>query len=631
MQYFKSCLILFFTISILSCSKKDILAEAEIKINFIGKETYIATPVSPFSKFKFTNERHHQNLKTALVTNDGHVIVADADTIKVWDYKNKKLVISFVPAPNDLGNIALSKDESYLYVCKANQSLFFTHPITLEIFDWKKGTLIKSLTTYLSTKKFKISPDNRYAIFYSSNTINIWDVENSKQVSWLKIEGSLNDAAISRDGKFIAVSDYNSVKTWELKDGKYELQHSFSNGHFKNVEFSDDNTRLICKEINGDTENLSIYDLSSKALLRKIEGTQIYDVKLSGNGKYCFTGNHYINLENHEVLWENPVPDALGISLSKNGKNAVYYYSNGQIDFYEEGKKIIIPSDKLSGKAVAGSATGEKLYLRTNNEIKGFDLQTGKSIIFQNTGGINFKNQLVNTGNNLVGQSCDKLYVWDTRSGGLIKTINILDENSYSFCDQDLSISERSSLAAFKEHGNLNNAVIYNLNTGQKIRSLAGFSPDKTPVILSNSGDYLIGQGLQFLYLTIWNLKKETSEQFLTANWANTREGKIALSADDKTLAVCTTRDIVFYDFKTLKQKKRVYIGDDRIPLKFAKFSPDGKHFIYATDKTIFVIGLQIDDVKMAGISTSIINLGFNKAGNLQVITDTELLSFKID
>lgn len=628
----KHVLIFFFLISILSCSKKDLVPEIEPEVPVTSGGNYTVTQALPLSTVIFTDEMVLKNLKSALITNEGFLITTSEDTVKIWDYKSKKIVNSFIPIPKYPVGIALSNDESYLYVCTAIQSMFYPRPVTIQLFNWKKGTFIKSIPTSSTLTRFKVSDDDKYILFNDPTNVEIWDIENSKQISRINGVNTINDAAISRNAEYTAISDYNSVKVWSLQNGRNVLIFSLEGSHFKNVGFNHDNTQLICKQIDGDEVNLSIYDFKKNILLKKITGEEIYNVILSGDGRYCFTGDHYIDLETKGVVWENHVPDALGISLSKNGKNAIYYHSNGTIDFFENRQKVEPNSSYLTGQAESGSVSSEKFFVRTNREIKGYDLKGGNPVTFQNTTGNNFKNRLESAGNYLISQTCEKIFVWDT-DGHLDKTIDIPDNNKYSFCGQRQSISESSSLVAFKNPGDLNSAFVYNLKSGQKTGYFSGLYADQSPVIISDDGNFLIGksQTREGTFMSVWNISNGNLEKPLDPQSWIAESANFCLSNDNKTFAICTNNNILLFDFPTRKIKYGIrLLSEGNVP-EFVRFSPDGNHLVYAGNGIILIIDITKDIAKKAKLNSQIINIGFNKAGHLLVITPTELISFNVN
>lgn len=618
----------FFTlVIILSCSEPHLSPEIS------PEEPLVQIESQSNPTFDFTNTMIHQDLDFTAITNDGYLLANDKDTIKVWDYKKNSLIRKIVPATPDPISVALSKNESWLYIFHQSNSNQF-----IQVLDWRKGVVVKTISIPDGARKYnngklKVSADDKFLIYFSSG-LCIWDLANSRLLTRIDTENNIRDVSISNDARYIAVAENYTVKIWDIKEGSV----STINISINNVAFNPENSELICGGVNQNNpyqSTLSFYNLKKGTLLHKIASRSIYGILLADDGKSCFTGDHLINLKTREVLWENVIPNAKGTSISKNWRNAAYYFDNGSIEIYENFQKIHTTSeDRLNGLAKTGASTGEMLFVGNDREMKGFSLTGGATISYQNEAAASYLDEIETVGNLFIAQTCSKLILWDVLSGRLDKTIEIPEIES-SYCQQHLSSSSQTSLVAVKNRGS-RNVHVYEPKSGNLVRTLTGFGNELnySKAIISDDGKYILGynedknsiKALSVTYGSVEKLFPFDSRKFEGSDYSN-----FALNADNSLLAFGTRTEIVLFDFVSGEIRHRIKLPGTDFSPQFLEFSPDGKRMIYGNFKTlVFAEVLEGKIVRQVHSKFRILNAGFNKSGTLvHAVTQKQLISFE--
>jgi WD40 repeat protein len=85
--------------------------------------------------------------------------------------------------------------------------------VNFQLIETATGKMIKRFSEFHSVK---ITPDNKYIITLTAETISFWNIESGSVEKSFKVQNATNGLAISPDGKFIAIS--RKVNESDLKD-----------------------------------------------------------------------------------------------------------------------------------------------------------------------------------------------------------------------------------------------------------------------------------------------------------------------------------------------------------------------------------------------------------------------------
>lgn len=548
-------------------------------------------------KFSLTDPMVHVGLQTAIVTNDGTVLANENENIKVWNYDTKTLLQTLKGHQNLVIDMVLSTDETKLYSAGLEEG-------DILVWDWKQGTLLKRLQGHTAQVNcMRISADGKFLASVSMDgTIKIWDAQNLTLVRTITgIEQSKDTkVTICNDAKYVAVLQSDSfvvydgetgAEYWRENDGNdytsglitfNEANYMNFIGLYGDILLSADGDKLFF-----DQGYLASWEVSlrtfGQALISTVE--PITSDPLPGEGE-IFDPNspnisHVINITSIPASKQPPKQKSLfftdnenrlvydfGIYDFRNNFNSYRVQKTGWLSTnLANSKLLILNNNKVellnfsattssSGGSVVGfplrdyiaidisfkhpgpitnvafNKVGNLLFCaEPSNQLSSWYIPN-TSALFQIVNNNNFEIKHLISGSNItLAVSLTELKLYDSAEGQINSIIKLQKGYSSSVA---LSHSETIFYADSK---------LFKASDGSKIMDLPlieGFvlftNDDKKIVNLTEAGlikefDVVTGRELRS-FLTV------AADQYM----------RLAISGDDKEVAIATSKEILIYN-----------------------------------------------------------------------------------
>jgi WD40 repeat protein len=485
---------------------------------------------STIRQFKLENDK----FSCAAFNPDGSRIITGSykSYISVWDAAtgNKVMDIRAVPATHEYaegydypeaGSVAWSRDGKYIIAGVADYTAILWDSSTgNEIRKYKK---IRSTCTSCISEAV-ITPDNKYIINTSDDTIKVFDRESGNLVKKLFGQsGSPEGLNISPDGRYAGAIEYGVAQLWDLSTGILLT---------KSGNYSE--RKVLCMAISPDGKEFAAGNEKRTADLVSVT-----------TGKPIMVLRGYLNQVDERIL------------------NDPYMYWAGMVN-----------ETKLSpeGKYIAVGRTG--------NNAKLIDFKTGK--VFRTLKGHNamvISLCFSSNGKYLATGGLDgKAIVWDVESGNAVNTFTFPDEKEAIY-SLDFSADNRM-LAAAVWGGYV---IIWDLESGNRIKAI---SPHDRlgcyQVRFTPNGVYFISAGLDKKLKLIEIDTGEEVRSFV----GHTNETLINSinfnSAGDKFVTAAWDGTVRVWDFMSGLQILKIKAHDGGV--YSAKFDPSGKYIISGGD-----------------------------------------------
>jgi len=552
-------------------------------------------------------------------------------TTILWDVENGREIRTFE------GNfIAFSSDVKRLITDSMNR--------TIKLWDVESGREIK---TYEGKTRFiEFSPDGKQIIFgYTEKFLKLWDATTGQEIRTLKHSDDVTSAAFSPDGKYILSGSWNTVKLWDLASGQEIRNFSGQTKSVDFVAFSPDGKRFLSSSYDKN-RTVKLWDVASGIELRTFlvpddrrNMTISTHIVFSPDGKQilsCFSDNTL-------KLWDT----ATGQEIKTFSGHTDYVIS---VAFSPDGKQILSGSadntvkqwDVASGQeirtkgwynrviSVAFSPDGKRILCDSGRSgTRLWDAVSGQEIRRIDTYAIAFSldgQQVVYGGNAF-------LYLLDAVSG---QGLRLFTGPSEAVTCVAISHDGKQVLTGSKD----TTIRLWDVESGRMLRTYRGrhsygissvaFSPDGKQFLSSSHADRDPSQDTVIL----WNVESGSQRGFHLDDTVNSvvfsPDGKQILSCSGTTLGndysikLWNTADHIMSFFGVHdKDKIKTFPGCSAWVISVA-FSPDGKQIIaglgsYGSSDGITVklwdVASGREVIKFSGHKYSVISVAFSPDG----------------
>jgi len=246
--------------------------------------------------FKFKGYGHSGTVETIqLSSNDKYIITGGSDgSIKVWDFKTKKLVRAFGHS-GMIRKLFLTSDDQYLVSCAFSKVIY--------IWDFQTGKIIQQLTAE-SEASFVIAaltPDEKYLVSGASsemnpdfNSLQVWELLSGKLLRTIYVgEGEPNHIAITNDGKYalVKLGWDSSIYVWDIISGDYIKRFMNIHPGLSEIAISPHDQRVYTGSMEG---SIMQWDFETAIPLKSITAshTEIKQIIFSSDGSklICCSG-----------------------------------------------------------------------------------------------------------------------------------------------------------------------------------------------------------------------------------------------------------------------------------------------------------------------------------------------------
>ncbi len=440
---------------------------------------------------------HASNIISISFGMDGDILAsASADAIKLWSVKSGQ----------ELNTLNHSSVKSVAFSSVRDILASGSSDMTVKLWDIATGQELWTLKHPTEVDSVVFSPNGKILASGSEKIIFLWDVLTGKLLKTFKGHSSyIRSIAFSPDGNTIATASMdNSIMLWNVEAGN-EIKILKGHSFFVNtIAFSSDGKTLVS---GSSDKTIKLWNITSGIEIKTINANQsdLRSVMFSPDGKIIASGG----LAGQVKLWDAKTGQELqniksnysiySLSFSPDGKTLAFVSAdtvkmldtiNWQINKTLTGHAIKFDSIVLSPDSKVLAAAGNDKTVKLLRLFPKLELKILKhsnlidSIAFSPSGKI------------LASGSIDSsVILWDVESGQEIRNI---PRAGRKFAETDW----RSSLAQFAfvsslafSHdgkllatGSVEEAKIWNVETGQMLKRIEGF-PDSSIRLVTFSQD----------------------------------------------------------------------------------------------------------------------------------------------
>lgn len=247
---------------------------------------------------------HTGRVTAVAVTLDGHHVISSSwdRTLKVWSLKNKQVLCTLKGHTDKVTAVAVTSD--------GQRAISASTDHTLKVWDLDSGVALLTLnghTKHVNT--VAMTPDGQYAVsgagssssflvFGNDNTLKVWDLKDGKLLRTLRgHKGWVRAVAIMPDGRHvISASRDHTLIVWDLRSGKRMLTLCGHTNDVMAVAVTPDGRRAVSASWD---HTLKIWDLNDGTELRTLRGHDgwVEAVTVTPDGRYIVSASRDCTLK----------------------------------------------------------------------------------------------------------------------------------------------------------------------------------------------------------------------------------------------------------------------------------------------------------------------------------------------
>ncbi|WP_136464910.1 caspase family protein [Flagellimonas onchidii] len=525
-------------------------------------------------------DHHGETVYRAKFSPDGKKSITGSwdGTAKIWDNNSGRLINTLKDHEGHVTSVSFSPSGNHVMTASLNGSV--------KIWKLLNGMLEHSFNDYKNkTCRAVFSEIGNYILIASSGKTEIKKINSKKTISSFvsnKNNWYFDEKVFSKDGKKVLIANF--LDEAELRDvNTGDLIHLLDyKSHLYSTEFSPEGNKILTSHANG---TVNIWDVNTGQLIHSLE-SKTHAIKSAE-----------FNQDDSKILLniQGSMPQIIDSSTGKGS-----FISDGlttamkSIDLSPDGKHILISSsnymetyssifdidlNRITKKLENGKShnisrfysNGQYCFTgHQEGSISIWNVLTTKQIKSIKAHSSHIVSIIVNPKDeSLITRARDDDYikVWDSSNGQL----NYTFEN-YSSASPGLSASGEQIATA----GLDNKIKIWNLNNGQLMCTLEGHDKRITRLEFSHDHKYLLSSSNDATIL--WDLESRIQLKL----WKGYYSSPIISPDGSKTFLDHWGNSILF---DNNSQKTITLPFKNKNPVRFAKFSPNGRILLTASNK----------------------------------------------
>ncbi len=474
----------------------------------------------------------------------------DRFDLVIWNIKNdSQMKIGF--------------SESFTYTISHDSSkILVISPDTITLWDMRTAKIIRNFGKQDVIRAF-YSPFGGYlAIERTNHTVCIYDIVSSRPIrTFLGHSKALTSLCFSKNNKYIVTASHDkTVKIWNIENGESEKDFVFDDVVYS-VTFSPDGKKIL-------------YEKSSQVFDSAPIESKVKEIRLQ----------NIIPQSEPIVLNKIEIDDSVHYAdFSPNDQLAVSSYANGYIAIWNTNNRKCIRSINAHGShhvnTVKFNHSGDYVITSSSDGlIRIWRVKDGECLIT-----IKGHNESVTSAffdfndEKIISTSTDStIRIWNKYG----ECKNVLTKDDFYITIAAIS-PDGTIIASNASEGDDNYILIWDVNSGEIVKCLAGHKGEITSLSFSSKGDYLVsGSGLNDYTIRIWDIKNGNCLKVLTghcdivcsvefshddslilsASWDNT----IKIWENDRVQTLYGHSDGVNSAFFSSDDKKIISASDDK-------------------------------------------------------------------
>lgn len=418
-----------------------------------------------------------------VISPDGETLVLGNDNIEIWDVESRIMIKSLQGSQGWINSIDISHDGKFIVSA--------TDRGAINLWEIESEKIIYEYASLGHLNSVAFSPDSQRIISSSEASINVWEIKTGVLVLKLEHENYVSYVGYSPDGNQIISSSWDSsVRVWDAITGKItNIFDKFSGYHLmSSVVYSSDGKKIVLTsnymlaiidiELENNIgyvyiDNNNWYWIKSPTDLKHGIITATYgdcfirfndknipivrtincqeegikSIQLSYDGNYLVTASRNGTI----IIWDaetgslikkiNVSPGTIeSVSFSRDGSKIVSRSNKNMIRVWSIESDTIIsswscPEGLLNFTPMTFSPDGNEIIIAVNKdkshlEIIKYDVNSGAVVTKLETEKVDgiFPVTFCQDTKDLVSITEEKIMIWSTKDGSIIKTIDLTHE-----------------------------------------------------------------------------------------------------------------------------------------------------------------------------------------------------------
>ncbi len=407
---------------------------------------------------------------------------------------------------DQVNSVALSPDGRYALAGSYD---------TIKLWEVSSGREIRTLghtDTIYSVCSVAFSPDGRYALAGSVVSMKLWEVSSGREIRTFQGHAKgVYSVAFSPDGRYaLSGSDDKTMKLWEVSSGREIRTFQGHTDWVVSVAFSPDGRYALAGS--GDT-TMKLWDVSSGREIRTFQGhtDRVTSVGFSPDGRYALSAGSW---DKTMKLWEVSSGKEIrtfqghtlgvdSVALSPDGRYALSVSMDKTMKLWEvsSGREIrTFQGHTLGVWSVAFSPDGRYALSGSFATLKLWEVSSGREIrTFQGHTGWVVSVAFSPDGRYALSGSYDgTMKLWEVSSGQEMRTFQGHKSGVYSIA---LSPDGRYALSGSSDK----TMKLWEVSSGREIRTFQGHTGLVRSVAFNSDGRYALS-GNETGVTAIWDI-----------------------------------------------------------------------------------------------------------------------------